>query len=131
MKLKKQMMQRLQAIYRHYAGMNTNSASRRISVTVPFLNEKENLLLLYGHCSKVFQSPKEKEEGLVFVDGDRTIDRWTRIKQTMENDPAVEYARFLRKVDPQHATSVHRNFYTNHAWLGHKTFWGFKQTSII
>ena len=106
----------------HYGGMSATSGNWRISVTVPFLNEEENLPLLYGRCTKIFQSPTEKKEELVFIDNGSTREHLKWIKQPTENTPSVKYIQPSRKPGLQHAITASRNLCADYAWFGHKIF---------
>jgi dolichol-phosphate mannosyltransferase len=69
--------------------MNTDSQNKRVSIIVPFLNEQENLPLLYDRCRKVFQNLNEEME-LVFIDDGSTDGSLPWVMQTAEKDPSVD-----------------------------------------
>jgi dolichol-phosphate mannosyltransferase len=88
--------------------MNTNSENKRVSVIVPFLNEQENLPLLYERCTKVFQSLEEELE-LVFIDDGSTDGSLPWVLQTAEKDPRVKYIQLSRNFGHQRAITAGMN----------------------
>ncbi len=75
---------------------------KTISVIIPFLNEQENLPLLYERCTRVFQSLEEEIE-FVFIDDGSTDGSLAWVKQTAEKDPAVKYIQLSRNFGHQRA----------------------------
>jgi len=89
-------------------------ASRKVSLIVPFLNEEENLPLLYERCTKVFQSLEEELE-LVFIDDGSTDGSLAWVKQTAEKSTAVKYIQLSRNFGHQRAITSGMNLCTGDA----------------
>jgi polyisoprenyl-phosphate glycosyltransferase len=88
--------------------------TKTISVIVPFLNEQENLPLLYERCSKVFQ-PLEENIEFVFIDDGSTDGSLPWVLQTAEKDPAVKYIQLSRNFGHQRAITAGMNLCTGDA----------------
>ena len=88
--------------------------AKTISVIVPFLNEAENLPLLYDRCTKVFQSLEEGLE-LVFIDDGSSDGSLAWVKQAAEKDPAVKYIQLSRNFGHQRAITAGMNLCTGDA----------------
>ena len=86
----------------------------KISLIVPFLNEEENLPLLYERCSKVFQALEEVVE-FVFVDDGSTDGSMAWVKQTAAKDPAVKYIQLSRNFGHQRAITAGMHLCTGDA----------------
>ncbi len=82
--------------------MNTSTGNKRVSLIVPFLNEEENLPLLYERCTKVFQALEEEVE-FVFIDDGSTDKSLAWVKQTATKDPTVKYIQLSRNFGHQRA----------------------------
>ncbi len=82
--------------------MNSDSKNKKISVIVPFLNEQENLPLLYERCTQVFHSLEEDVE-FVFIDDGSTDGSLAWVKQTAAKDPSVKYIQLSRNFGHQRA----------------------------
>ncbi|MFC1467900.1 glycosyltransferase family 2 protein [Verrucomicrobiota bacterium] len=82
--------------------MNTEQT---VSVIVPFLNEEENIPLLYQRCVEVFQSLPEKLE-LIFIDDGSTDRSLDIVKELAEKDPAVKYIQLSRNFGHQRAITA-------------------------
>ena len=76
--------------------------TKTISIIVPFLDEEENLPLLYERCTQVFQSLEEDVE-FVFIDDGSTDGSLAWVKQTAEKDPSVKYIQLSRNFGHQRA----------------------------
>ena len=94
--------------------MNTDSGNKRVSVIVPFLNEQENLPLLYERCTKVFETLEENVE-FVFIDDGSTDKSLPWVKQTAEKDPAIKYIQLSRNFGHQRAITAGMNLCTGDA----------------
>ncbi len=94
--------------------MNTDSGNKRISIIVPFLNEQENLPLLYDRCTKVFQALDEELE-FVFIDDGSTDGSLPWVKQAAQKDPAVKYIQLSRNFGHQRAITAGMNLCTGDA----------------
>ena len=94
--------------------MNTESAQKRISIIVPFLNEQENLPLLYERCRQVFESIEENAEYL-FIDDGSTDGSLAWVKQTAAIDPSVKYIQLSRNFGHQRAITAGMNRCTGDA----------------
>jgi dolichol-phosphate mannosyltransferase len=88
--------------------MNTNSGNKLVSIIVPFLNEQENLPLLYDRCKKVFESLEEDLE-LVFIDDGSSDGSLPWVMQTAANDPTVKYIQLSRNFGHQRAITAGMN----------------------
>ncbi len=82
--------------------MNIETAHKRISLIIPFLNEEENLPLLYERCTQVFQ-PLEEELELIFIDDGSTDGSLAWVMQAAEKDPSVKYVQLSRNFGHQRA----------------------------
>lgn len=98
----------------HYASMNTDSEHKRVSLIVPFLNEQENLPILYDRCTKVFAALEEDPE-FVFIDDGSTDGSLAWVKQTAGTDPAVKYIQLSRNFGHQRAITAGMNLCTGNA----------------
>jgi len=94
--------------------MNTHTGTRRVSLIVPFLNEEENLPLLYERCTKVFHALEEEAE-FVFIDDGSTDGSLAWVKQVAEKDPAVKYIQLSRNFGHQRAITSGMNLCTGDA----------------
>lgn len=94
--------------------MNTDIGSLRVSIIVPFLNEQENLPLLYARCTAVFQALEEEPE-FVFIDDGSTDGSMAWVKQAAEKDPAVKYIQLSRNFGHQRAITAGMNLCTGDA----------------
>lgn len=94
--------------------MNTDSGNKRVSIIVPFLNEQENLPVLYERCTKVFELLEENLE-LVFIDDGSSDGSLSWVKQTAEKDPAVKYIQLSRNFGHQRAITAGMNLCTGDA----------------
>ncbi|VGO21023.1 glycosyltransferase family 2 protein [Pontiella sulfatireligans] len=81
---------------------------RIVSLIVPFLNEQENLPLLYDRCNKVSQGLKEELE-FVFIDDGSTDGSLPWVMQTAEKNPAVKYIQLSRNFGHQRAITAGMN----------------------
>lgn len=88
--------------------------SKKISLIIPFLNEEENLPILYERCTKVFQSLQETAE-FVFIDDGSSDGSLRWVKQTAEQDPSVKYIQLSRNFGHQRAITAGMNFCTGDA----------------
>lgn len=82
--------------------MNTDSQNKRISVIVPFLNEQENLPVLYDRCTQVFKGLNEELE-LIFIDDGSTDASLPWVLSAAEKDPAIKYIQLSRNFGHQRA----------------------------
>jgi len=94
--------------------MNTESAHKRVSIIVPFLNEQENLPVLYDRCRKVFESLEEEAE-FIFIDDGSTDGSLPWVKMTAEQDSAVKYIQLSRNFGHQRAITAGMNHCTGDA----------------
>ena len=110
------MMQGLQAAHQTSTmdRMNTDSEKKRVSVIVPFLNEQENLPVLYERCRATFESLNEELE-LVFIDDGSTDGSLPWVMQTAAKDPAVKYIQLSRNFGHQRAITAGMNLCTGDA----------------
>lgn len=86
----------------------------RVSVIVPFLNERENLPLLYERCVKVFENLEEDIE-FVFIDDGSTDTSLPWVKQTAEQDPSVKFIQLSRNFGHQRAITAGMHLCTGDA----------------
>ena len=91
--------------------MNT---AKRISLIVPFLNEQENLPLLYERCTTVFE-PLEETLEFVFIDDGSTDGSFLWVKQMAERDSNVKYIQLSRNFGHQRAITAGMNLCTGDA----------------
>ncbi|MDF7807328.1 glycosyltransferase family 2 protein [Pontiellaceae bacterium B12219] len=94
--------------------MNTDSENKRVSVIVPFLNEQENLPVLYERCAKVFQSLEEDLE-FVFIDDGSNDGSLPWVLQAAATDPRVKYIQLSRNFGHQRAITAGMNLCTGDA----------------
>jgi len=94
--------------------MNKDTGTKRVSIIVPFLNEEENLPLLYERCIQTFQPLDEKPE-FVFIDDGSTDGSLSWVKQTAEKDPTVKYIQLSRNFGHQRAITSGMNLCTGDA----------------
>ncbi|MDF7798970.1 glycosyltransferase family 2 protein [Pontiellaceae bacterium B1224] len=94
--------------------MNKDAENKRVSIIVPFLNEQENLPLLYDRCTKVFQSLEEDFE-LVFIDDGSTDKSLDWVLDKAETDPSVKYIQLSRNFGHQRAITAGMNLCTGDA----------------
>ncbi|HEY5652884.1 MAG TPA: glycosyltransferase family 2 protein [Pontiella sp.] len=94
--------------------MNTDLKQMRVSVIVPFLNERENLPLLYERCVKVFENLEEDIE-FVFIDDGSTDTSLPWVKQTAEQDPSVKFIQLSRNFGHQRAITAGMHLCTGDA----------------
>jgi dolichol-phosphate mannosyltransferase len=94
--------------------MNPNSETKRVSIIVPFLNEQENLPLLYERCSQVFAALEEEPE-FVFIDDGSTDGSLPWVMATAAKDPAVKYIQLSRNFGHQRAITAGMNLCTGDA----------------
>jgi dolichol-phosphate mannosyltransferase len=94
--------------------MNTENGKQRVSLIVPFLNEQENLPVLYERCTKVFESMEEEAE-FVFIDDGSSDGSLPWVKQTAEKDPAIKYIQLSRNFGHQRAITAGMNLCTGDA----------------
>lgn len=96
------------------AAMNTDSGKSRVSLIVPFLNEEENLPLLYERCNQVFEPLPEELEYVFIDDGSRDGSlHW--VIETAQKDPRVKYIRLSRNFGHQRAITAGMNLCTGEA----------------
>lgn len=109
-------MRRLQAPFRIsiMCPMNKDAGNKRVSIIVPFLDEQENLPLLYERCNKVFQTLEEEQE-YVFIDDGSTDQSLAWVMATAEKDPAVKYIQLSRNFGHQRAITSGMNLCTGDA----------------
>lgn len=86
----------------------------KVSVIVPFLDEEENLPLLYDRCIKVFQSLEEEVE-FVFIDDGSSDGSLQWVTKTAETDPRVKYIQLSRNFGHQRAITSGMNLCTGDA----------------
>jgi dolichol-phosphate mannosyltransferase len=94
--------------------MNRDKGNKRVSIIVPFLNEQENLPLLYERCTKTFE-PLEEDLEFVFIDDGSSDGSLPWVKQTAEKDPAVKYIQLSRNFGHQRAITAGMNLCTGDA----------------
>ncbi len=85
-----------------------------ISIIVPFLNEQENLPLLYTRCTEVF-TPLAEEMELVFIDDGSTDGSLPWVKQAAQKDPRIKYIQLSRNFGHQRAITAGMNLCTGDA----------------
>ncbi len=83
----------------------TAPESQTISIVMPFLNESENLRVLYQRLCAVFVDRPEKVEW-VFVDDGSTDDGPQWLEQTLAGDPRVRLLRLSRNFGHQVAITA-------------------------
>lgn len=88
--------------------MNTDSGNKRVSVIIPFLNEQENLPLLYERCTRIFQSLEESIE-FIFVDDGSSDGSLPWVMKTAQENPAVKYIQLSRNFGHQRAITAGMN----------------------
>ena len=85
--------------------MDTLLPERSISIIVPFLNEEENLPLLYQRLTALFdQLPHQLE--LLFIDDGSTDHSLEWVKLTAQNNPAIKYIQLSRNFGHQRAITA-------------------------
>ncbi|MBN2704781.1 MAG: glycosyltransferase family 2 protein [Pontiellaceae bacterium] len=94
--------------------MDKESEQKKISLIVPFLNEEENLPLLYERCRSVFEPLAESAE-FVFIDDGSTDGSLQWVKDAAEKDPAVKYIQLSRNFGHQRAITAGMNHCTGNA----------------
>lgn len=94
--------------------MDKDSEPKKISLIVPFLNEQENLPLLYERCCSVFEPLAESPE-FVFIDDGSTDGSLQWVKDAAEKDPAVKYMQLSRNFGHQRAITAGMNHCTGNA----------------
>ena len=94
--------------------MNSETENKRVSIIVPFLNEQENLPLLYKRCTDVFRAQDDEPE-FVFIDDGSTDESLAWVMQTAQKDPAVKYIQLSRNFGHQRAITAGMNRCTGDA----------------
>ena len=94
--------------------MNIDLKSRRVSIVVPFLNEEENLPLLYERSNKVFAALAETPE-FVFIDDGSSDGSLKWVQEAAEKDPNVKYIQLSRNFGHQRAITAGMNLCTGDA----------------
>jgi dolichol-phosphate mannosyltransferase len=94
--------------------MNSDTGNKRVSLIVPFLNEQENLPLLYERCTQVFQ-PLEEDVEFVFIDDGSNDGSLPWVMATAAKDPAVKFIQFSRNFGHQRAITAGMNLCTGDA----------------
>ncbi|QBG47495.1 glycosyltransferase [Verrucomicrobia bacterium S94] len=94
--------------------MNADSETSRVSIIVPFLNEQENLPLLYKRCLQVFRRLEETPE-FIFIDDGSTDGSLSWVLETAENDSNVKYIQLSRNFGHQRAITSGMNLCTGDA----------------
>jgi glycosyltransferase involved in cell wall biosynthesis len=94
--------------------MDNDSEQQKISLIIPFLNEQENLPLLYERCCRVFEPLAESPE-FVFIDDGSTDGSLQWVKEAAEKDPAVKYIQLSRNFGHQRAITAGMNHCTGNA----------------
>jgi glycosyltransferase involved in cell wall biosynthesis len=85
--------------------MSTTTSPRRVSVVVPFLNEKENLPELYSRLKAVAQDRPEQFAFIFIDDGSQdTSPQW--VADCAKQDPRVKLIRFSRNFGHQIAITA-------------------------
>lgn len=93
---------------------NVETSARVVSVIVPFLNEEENLPVLYQRLSAVFSKLPETLE-LVFIDDGSSDGSLPWVCATAEKDGAIKYIQLSRNFGHQRAITAGMNLCTGDA----------------
>ena len=84
--------------------MNTNM-KKKLSIVVPFLDEAENISLLYGALRPVLERTGYSYE-LIFVNDGSTDDSAREIEKLIARDASVKYIEFTRNFGKERATTA-------------------------
>ena len=79
--------------------------NQTISIIIPFLNEEENLPLLYKRIIHLFNALPQQLE-LLFIDDGSTDQSLAWVKHTAQNNPAVNYIQLSRNFGHQRAITA-------------------------
>lgn len=94
--------------------MNSNSEKKRVSVIVPFLDEQDNLPLLYERCNTIFEQLQESVE-FIFIDDGSTDNSLQWAKHTAEQNSDVKFIQLSRNFGHQRAITAGMNLCTGDA----------------
>ncbi|MEN8141972.1 MAG: glycosyltransferase family 2 protein [Thermodesulfobacteriota bacterium] len=94
--------------------MSTTPIAKQVSIIVPFLNEQENLPLLYERCVQVFESLPEEAE-FVFIDDGSTDGSLSWVLENTRKDPSVKYIQLSRNFGHQRAITAGMNLCSGNA----------------
>jgi len=91
-----------------------DKTARIVSIIVPFLNEEENLPLLYERCNTVFSKIDEQPE-FVFIDDGSNDGSLAWAISSAQKDPSVKYIQLSRNFGHQRAITAGMNLCTGDA----------------
>ena len=88
--------------------MSSSGGPSRVSIIIPFLNEQENLPILYKRCLAVFETLSAEPE-FVFIDDGSTDASLPWVMATAAEDDRVKYIQLSRNFGHQRAITAGMN----------------------